>query len=203
MERRLRVAPFVNRPTEVDPTLKDRLRREWPAILRWIIDGCLEWQRERLGTATVIKQASNKYFEEQDAFGRWLGERCIMDVMLSVRPGELYADYHTWCTANGEAPLSSSEFAEARDNTPGIIMKTINGSRWVKVCGFGQRTGRVGPIEGAGGCRHLAATSPARARARTRVREKFANAPHPPAPCSPLVHEAHRESPASLVQCRG
>jgi putative DNA primase/helicase len=41
MERRLRVLPFTHTPATPDPGLKARLRDEYPAILRWMIDGCL------------------------------------------------------------------------------------------------------------------------------------------------------------------
>jgi putative DNA primase/helicase len=143
MERRLRMVPFLYRPAEVDPKLKDRLRDEWPAILRWMIDGCLDWQRQGLGTAAAIQQASDQYFDQQDVFGSWLEERCILAVMLSTRTGELYSDYQTWCIANGEAALSSSEFAEARNATPGLIMKTRNGTRWI--VGVGLRASHDAP----------------------------------------------------------
>jgi putative DNA primase/helicase len=131
MERRLRVVPFNHKPANPDLGLKDRLQAEWPAILRWMIDGCLEWQRDQLGEPSAIQQASGDYFQRQDAFGRWLEERCILDVMLSSRPSALYSDYRAWCTANGEAAMTSPEFAEARDRTQGLILKTRDGVRWV------------------------------------------------------------------------
>ena len=58
MRRRLLLVPFtVQIPKdERDPKLTDKLKAEWPAILRWMIDGCLEWQR--LGGLT-IKTACN------------------------------------------------------------------------------------------------------------------------------------------------
>jgi P4 family phage/plasmid primase-like protien len=139
MERRLRMVPFLYRPPQADPKLKDRLREEWPAILRWMIDGCLAWQQDGLGTAAVIEQASNHYFEQQDAFGRWLEENCVLSVRLQTRPGALYSDYQTWCVSNGEMALTSSEFAEQRDRTPGLITKTINGAKWVVGIGLSAR----------------------------------------------------------------
>ena len=33
-------------PAERDPQLADKLKAEWPAILRWMIDGCVEWWRD-------------------------------------------------------------------------------------------------------------------------------------------------------------
>ena len=33
---------------ERDKDLPEKLRKEWPAILRWMIDGCIAWQRDGL-----------------------------------------------------------------------------------------------------------------------------------------------------------
>ena len=77
-ERRLRIAPFDHKPEKPGTHLKDKLRAEHPAILRWMIDGCLWWQRDGLGTAAAITKASSSYFEQQDAFGRWMDERCVL-----------------------------------------------------------------------------------------------------------------------------
>jgi phage/plasmid-associated DNA primase len=51
--------------------------------------------------------------------------------MLSTRPGALYPDYQAWCASNGEVALTSSEFAEQRDRTPGLITKITKGVKWV------------------------------------------------------------------------
>jgi putative DNA primase/helicase len=136
MERRLRIVPFEFIPPNPDPELKAKLVPEYPAILRWAIEGCLDWQKNRLGTASSIQQASGDYFERQDVFGRWLEERCILDANLSVRPGALFADYQAWCKGAGEVALSSSEFAEKRDRTKGLVYKAIQGTRWVTGVGL-------------------------------------------------------------------
>src|SRR5512132_270627 len=50
MRRRLNLIPFAitSPPKERDLRLPEKLRAEWPAILRWAIDGCLEWRRRGL-----------------------------------------------------------------------------------------------------------------------------------------------------------
>jgi putative DNA primase/helicase len=131
MERRLRIVPFPHTPAQPDRGLKERLRSEMPAILRWMIDGCLAWQRDGLGTAVSIQQASGEYFERQDAYGRWMRERCIVSPELQTRPGQLLADYRSWCTTNQVAALTAPEFAEKRSHTEGLTHKTIDGTRWV------------------------------------------------------------------------
>jgi putative DNA primase/helicase len=120
MERRLRIAPFVNKPSPPDPTLKERLRAEYPAILRKLIDGCLDWRRHRLGVPIAVRQATDSYFEQQDEFSRWLEERCDRDPGFSLKTGILLADFNTWARANGEDELTGKAFAELIDQTPGL-----------------------------------------------------------------------------------
>jgi putative DNA primase/helicase len=44
MRRRINIVPFEHKPKEPDLQLEEKLKSEWPAILRWAIDGCLDWQ---------------------------------------------------------------------------------------------------------------------------------------------------------------
>ena len=62
-------------------------------ILRWMLDGCAMWQRDRLGTAAAVQRATDSYFEGQDGFRHWLDERCILDPSLSERPSSLLSDF--------------------------------------------------------------------------------------------------------------
>ena len=136
MERRLRVLPFINTPPFPDPDLKEKLRDEWPAIFRWMLDGCLIWQRDRLGTAVAIKAATSAYFEQQDAHRRWMDERCDLSKGLSMKPGLLFADFNAWAKANGEETVNSNAFAELIDRTAGLSRERTHGVRFVKGIGL-------------------------------------------------------------------
>ncbi len=136
MERRLRIVPFEHEPTKPDPTLKDKLRAEYPQVLRWMIDGCLMWRRERLGTAPAIAAKTSAYFEQQDSFGRWLAERCIVDTTLQTRPGQLYSDFKAWCHGQGEIVANNADFAETVDRAKGLQRVKVRGTQWVKGVGL-------------------------------------------------------------------
>ena len=64
MRRRLLLVPFTVQipPAERDPQLAEKLEAEWPAILRWCIDGCLEWQRIGLAPPAIVRDATDEYF---------------------------------------------------------------------------------------------------------------------------------------------
>ncbi len=136
MERRLRVVPFNRIPAARDPDLKERLRAEYPAILRWMIDGCLQWQQKRLGTAAVITRATNAYFEQQDAFRHWIEECAVLDPTLSVEPGILLSNYNSWAKTNGEEVATSNAFAEMIDRIPSLRRVKSDGRRLVKGIGL-------------------------------------------------------------------
>jgi putative DNA primase/helicase len=133
MERRLRILPFNHQPPSPDIKLKDKLREEHPAILRWALDGCIEWQANGIGTASVIAGATSAYFEQQDAFRRWLEERCdLKDSKRTTATGLLFADFNSWLKASGEETISGNAFAELIDRTPGLRREKSNGVRVVK-----------------------------------------------------------------------
>jgi hypothetical protein len=85
---------------ERDLELPEKLRAEWPAILRWMIEGCLAYQREGLNPPASTLAATKAYLDAEDVLGQWLGERCI----VHPRAGwtSLKSLYDGWCTWIGE-----------------------------------------------------------------------------------------------------
>jgi putative DNA primase/helicase len=144
MERRLRIVPFEHEPANRDSSLKDKMRAEWPQILGWMLQGCMTWQAERLGTAKAIAAASSAYFEQQDGFGQWMAERCILDAALQTRPGALYSDFKAWCQGNGMQAPSNAEFAETVGRTKGLRRTKVMGTFWIKGVGIKPEPGRDG-----------------------------------------------------------
>ena len=76
MRRRFNLIPFDRVPDKPDPELGEKLRAEWPGILAWAIEGCVEWQRDGLGTAARIESETDAYFAESDHFAAWLESEC-------------------------------------------------------------------------------------------------------------------------------
>ena len=114
---RLLLVPFtVQIPAaERDKNLMDKLRPEWPAILRWAMDGCLEWQRIGLAPPAVVTKATDEYFTGQDRLTPWLEDEC------DTEPGnknknapiaDLYASWSKYCQDNGEDPGSKKDLGD-------------------------------------------------------------------------------------------
>lgn len=77
--RRLVILPFNETPPAPDKTLRDRLRAEWPAILRWMIDGCLEWQDRGIPTSARAEAEKSDYLGQQDTLQAWIADACEVD----------------------------------------------------------------------------------------------------------------------------
>jgi putative DNA primase/helicase len=104
-KRRFNIVPFVLRPPAPDLELEEKLFREAGGILRWMIEGCLDWQVNGLSRPAVVQVATKDYFDDQDLLGQWIEDRCdvsIGDRKLWERSADLYADWVKFCANAGE-----------------------------------------------------------------------------------------------------
>jgi hypothetical protein len=119
IRRRLLLVPFtVLIPlAERDPHLPEKLWSERRAILRWCMDGCLEWQRIGLKPPKIVLDATESYFAEQDTTQQWLDE-CTEDggEFAFTRTTELFASWKTWCEARNLRTGSVQTLSEALTN---------------------------------------------------------------------------------------
>ena len=115
LRRRFNIVPFTRKPTTPDTQLEKKLMQEGPAILRWMIQGHLEWRRNGLRAPATVRNATASYFIEQDQFGQWLAEECTADQKdrsKRVSSGDLYESWRTFADRNGEKPGSIKSFSE-------------------------------------------------------------------------------------------
>jgi P4 family phage/plasmid primase-like protien len=128
LRRRFRLVPFdaAIPANQRDPNLSEKLRAEAPAILRWAIDGCIEWQRTGLDAPARVMDATDDYFEAQDTLGAWVEENCETGQGLSWSRGDLYADYKRWCGAAGEFAIPQKRWCAALE-LRGFGVRQLNG----------------------------------------------------------------------------
>lgn len=110
--RRIRLIPWNVQipPNKVDPKLRDKLLSEAPAILAWLVEGCLRYQAEGLDPVEAVVEATSEYREEMDELGEFINSKCLVDVRCSQDAGSLYAAYKDWCEESGARPLSQRAF---------------------------------------------------------------------------------------------
>src|SRR5262249_45428324 len=95
-----------------DTKLKEKLKSEWPAILRWMVEGCEKWTADGLCVPEVVRQATDTYFEDQDTLGQWLDECTEPGLATFVTTQELFASWKTWCEGRNTYTGSINSFSE-------------------------------------------------------------------------------------------
>jgi putative DNA primase/helicase len=115
IRRRINIVPFEHKPKEPDLQLEEKLKAEWPAILRWAIDGCLDWQNHGLIRPKSVVAATGNYFDDENVFQQWLDEEC------NVEPGNpwktatsavLFTSWSVYAKDAGSLPGSKARFGE-------------------------------------------------------------------------------------------
>ena len=94
--------PFIVNPREVDTTLSEKLRAEYPAILHWFLEGCLAWQQQGLNPPESVRAATHEYFKDEDPVQRWLDEVCVRDAQYTTPMLTLFRAWEDWAGARGE-----------------------------------------------------------------------------------------------------
>jgi putative DNA primase/helicase len=138
LKRRLAILPFNRPPATPDRGLKAALRAEWPGILRWGIEGCLAWQKRGLNPPEDVISANARYFRDQDTFGRWVEDRCVLDPSLHLGPAKLRTDFNAWAKGAGEETMTATQFNEAVERFKGAKLRrvTIHGTQLVQGIGL-------------------------------------------------------------------
>ena len=114
IRRRFNLVPFTVTipPEERDETLTERLREEWPGILSWMIDGCLDWQESGLRPASAVVAATAEYLESEDALAAWTDERCERSSQSSATLTDLFSSWKSWADQAGEPAGTLKRFSQ-------------------------------------------------------------------------------------------
>src|ERR1700733_13925676 len=78
MRRRFHMISFtVTIPAaERDGDLTEKLKAEWSGILKWLVEGCLRWQGEKLSPPSAVTVATAEYMGAEDATASWIADKC-------------------------------------------------------------------------------------------------------------------------------
>jgi putative DNA primase/helicase len=113
VRRRFNIVPFTHKPEHPDHQLEDKLREEWPEILRWMIRGCLDWQKHGLIRPARVLSATEDYFSDQDLLGQWLASCCDVepgnDRMMETSTA-LHQSWSAFAKQAGEKPETQKAF---------------------------------------------------------------------------------------------
>jgi putative DNA primase/helicase len=118
IRRRFHLIPFAVTipPDERDGELTEKLKAEWPGILQWIIDGCLDWQAEGLRQPQAVADATAAYMEAEDALAAWIDDRCECDPAAWESSTILFASWSAWAERAGENTGTMRRFAQTLES---------------------------------------------------------------------------------------
>jgi len=119
IRRRFLLVPFtVTIPeNEKDKLLAEKLKAEWPAILRWMVEGQLAWRKDGLQVPAAVRQATDEYFADQDTLSQWIDERLDTTNPNSFAASRLlFTDWKEWGDRRNLAAGTETAFVESLKN---------------------------------------------------------------------------------------
>jgi putative DNA primase/helicase len=132
IRRRFNIIPFVRKPPVPDKMLGIKLQAEWPMILRWMIDGCLDWKKNSLVHPESVTAATAAYFADQDLLGQWLDDCCDVEPENLHKwdtVADLFASWAKYAAEAGEKPGNKKGFNDAMQ---GRGFKAARGGKGVR-----------------------------------------------------------------------
>lgn len=95
-----------------DINLVKRLEEEWPQILNWMIEGCMQWQSMGLAAPESVRTATDNYMALEDHFGAWWQECCEFNPRGFTKVADLYDSWASWCQRNTELAGGKKTFSQ-------------------------------------------------------------------------------------------
>jgi putative DNA primase/helicase len=138
--RRIKLIPFTTTitPDRQDKHLEEKLLRERPGILNWLLEGTRRWCEKGLNIPALISSATEEYRNEMDILGNFIKECCVQGPAFSVRARELFRAYQEWCEENNEHACSE-RFLSLRLKELGLERSRTAEARYWR--GIGLRAG--------------------------------------------------------------
>jgi putative DNA primase/helicase len=123
IQRRFLILPFHRKPAEIDLRLEEVLAAEMPGILRWAINGAVDWYTHGLIVPKVVSEATTQYFDEQDVLGQFLAERCDFDPQnphLIEKSADVFSQWSAFAKQQAVEPGTQSTFNASLQTRLGI-----------------------------------------------------------------------------------
>jgi len=123
--RRLIIIPFnakIQRTSDIKNYSDYLVKNAGGAILTWIIEGAKKAIENncKLKAPKVVLDAIEQYRSNNDWLSIFIEDCCEVDRTFTQKSGELYQEYRSYCSRNGEYARSTTDFYSALD-TAGFV----------------------------------------------------------------------------------
>lgn len=110
--RRIKIIPFdVTIPDDKqDKDLMNKMQKEYPQILNWLVQGCIMWQKEGISNPQLIDESIKQYRSEMDLVQRWIDECCELGAGYRSKSTDLFNAFCNYIAINREFQLSNTLF---------------------------------------------------------------------------------------------
>jgi putative DNA primase/helicase len=129
--------PFSVRISEEkrDRDLQETLKSEAPGILRWAVNGLMQYHKIGLNPPAAVKKATPNYRQTQDVVAQFLDEKCIVDGQGKTGGRSLYTAYKKWSLAAGEhEPMTEKRFSlSLAEHSGAQKLRGANGMTWTGI----------------------------------------------------------------------
>lgn len=122
-----------------DPLLKDRLRKIKPGILRWLVEGCLEWQQIGLAPPPCILSGVDELARAEDYVGQFM-EDCLIhhpepgNEGIRISCTRMYDAFKWWWAQNcdgREQRLPAMKGINGAIRDRGHVVDKLGGKTWI------------------------------------------------------------------------
>jgi putative DNA primase/helicase len=123
--------PLLANEHKKDPMLKQKLKKEFPGILGWLVEGCLLYQRDGLAIPESIMEDTREYKRSENFFGSWREDCTIVNQGGFVQCTTAYQSFESWHSENigGYTPTQRKFSSWAKQEFNGGEELRIKGDR--------------------------------------------------------------------------
>src|SRR5262249_31658244 len=100
---RLKLIPFnVTIPKhEIDKNLLEQLKGEASGILKWAVEGCLEWQQQGLNDPPEVSGSVQEWQAGSDPFAGFFETKCVLETSATCTATALWRAFEFHCEEEG------------------------------------------------------------------------------------------------------
>ena len=121
-----------------DPNILTKLKADGSGALNVLLRGFAQFQKSGIQIPESMTRATQQYRDDQDLFGQWLEDNCVIDSSSTTSKEDLYRNYKWWSESCGVRPLSRQRFSRRLTERE---FKTMPDKRTVKGIELKTRSG--------------------------------------------------------------